>query len=170
MGVITLERKSLVIRKTSLKDATGLQKNLFQNRTLSTVRDFLLKDLRMMDTGDMIRLVAETEGEIIGNIQIYFKFEHSLFHHTAEMHTVRVNENYRRIGVAIKLIEAALMLSNQKKVEIMTVWVDGNNIPATRLYQKMGFTEYGRLKNGIKRNGQYSDYVQLKKNLNQISQ
>ena len=33
----------------------------------------------------------------------------------------------------------------------MTVWVEGDNIPTTRLYHKMGFTEYGRLKNGIKR-------------------
>ena len=54
----------------------------------------------MMYKGDMIRLVVEMNGEVIGNIQIYFKFDHPLFHHTAEMHTVRVNIYYRRIGVA----------------------------------------------------------------------
>jgi ribosomal protein S18 acetylase RimI-like enzyme len=166
MGVITVERKEVVIRKASSKDATSLHKNLFQGRMLSKVRDFLLKDLEMMDKGDMIRLVAEVNGEVVGNIQIYFKFDHPLFHHTAEMHTVRVFENYRRIGVATKMIESALMLSKQKNIEIMTVWVDGNNIPATHLYHRAGFTEYGRLKNGIKRNGQYTDYVLLKKNLN----
>jgi ribosomal protein S18 acetylase RimI-like enzyme len=85
------------------------------------------------------------------------------------MHTVRVNEKYRRIGIASKLIESALMLSIQKNIEIMTVWVDGNNIPATRLYHKAGFTEYGRLKKGIKRNGQYAAYVLLKKDLNHSS-
>jgi len=168
MEVIIIERKDIVIRKASLKDATSLHKNLFQNRTLSKVRGFLLKDLEMMDKGDMIRLVAEKNGEVTGNIQIYFKFDHPLFHHTAEMHTVRVNDNCRRIGVATKLIESALMLSKQKNIEIMTVWMDGNNNPATRLYHKMGFTEYGRLKNGIKRNGQYADYVLLKKDLNHI--
>jgi ribosomal protein S18 acetylase RimI-like enzyme len=82
------------------------------------------------------------------------------------MHIMRVKEKYRRIGVASKLIESALMLSKQKGVEIMTVWMDGNNIPATRLYHKAGFTEYGRLNNGIKRNGQYADYVLLKNDLN----
>ena len=168
MEVITVERKDMVIRKASLKDVTSLHKSLFQNRTLSKVRDFLLKDLEMMDKGVMIRLVAEMSGLVIGNIQIYFKFDHPLFHHTAEMHTVRVNDNCRRIGVATKLIESALMLSKQKIIEVMTVLVDGNNIPATRLYHKMGFTEYGRLKNGIKLNGQYADYVLLKKDLNHI--
>lgn len=168
MEVITLERKDVVIRKASLKDVTSLHKSLFQNRTLSKMQEFLFKDLAMMDKGDMIRLVAEMNGEAIGNIQIYLKFNHPLFHHTAEMHTVRVNDNCRRIGVATKLIESALMLSKQKRIEIMTVWVDGNNIPATCLYHKMGFTEYGRLKNGIKRNGQYTDYVLLKKDLNHI--
>jgi ribosomal protein S18 acetylase RimI-like enzyme len=168
MEVLTIERKDFVIRKASFKDATSLHKNLFLKRTSSKVRDFLLKDLEMMDKGDMIRLVAEVNGEVVGNIQIYFKFNHPLFHHTAEMHTVRVNKNYRRIGVASKLIESALILSKQKSVEIMIVWVDGNNIPATRLYHKAGFTEYGRLKNGIKRNGQYADYVLLKKDLKRI--
>ncbi len=168
MEVIILDRKDVVIRKASLKDVTSLHKNLFQNRTLVKVQDFLLKDLAMMDKGDMIRLVAEMNDEVIGNIQIYFKFDHSLFHHTAEMHTVRVNDDFRRIGVASKMIESALMLSKQKNIEIMIVWVDGNNIPATRLYHKMGFTEYGRLKNGIKRNGLYADYVLLKKDFNHI--
>ena len=138
MEVLIIERKDTVIRKGSFQDATSLHKNLFQNRTSSKVRDFLLKDLEMMDKGDMIRLVAEVNGEVVGNIQIYFKFDHPLFHHTAEMHTVRVDENYRRIGVASKLIESAFMLSKQKSIEIMTVWVDGNNIPATRLYHKVG--------------------------------
>jgi ribosomal protein S18 acetylase RimI-like enzyme len=169
MEVFILERKEVVVRKVSLKDVTSLHKSLFQNRSLSKVRDFLLKDLAMMDKGDMIRLIAEMNGEVIGNIQIYFKFDHPLFHHTAEMHTVRVNEYCRRIGVATKLIESALMLSKQKSIEIMTVWVNGNNIPATHLYHKMGFMEYGRLKNGIKRNEQYADYVLLKKDLNDVS-
>lgn len=168
MEVLIIERKNIVIRKASLYDVTSLHKNLFQNRTSSKVRDFLIKDLEMVDKGDMIRLVAEMNGEVIGNIQIYFKFDHPLFHHTAEMHTVRVNESYRQIGVATKLIEGALLFSKQKSIEIMTVWVDGNNIPANSLYHKMGFTEYGRLTNGIKRNGQYADYVLLKKDLNHI--
>jgi len=167
--VLIIERRDIVTRKASLEDATSLHENLFQNRTSSKVKDFLVKDVEMMDKGDMIRLVAEVNGEVVGNIQIYFKFDHPLFHHTAEMHTVRVNENYRRIGVASKLIESALVLSKQKSIEIMTVWVDGNNLPATRLYHKAGFTEYGRLKNGIKRNGQYADYTLLKKDLNHIS-
>lgn len=166
MEVRIIERRDIVVRKACLEDATRLHENLFQSRTLSKVRDFLLKDLEMMDKGDMIRLVAEVNGEVVGNIQIYFKFDHPLFHHTAEMHTVRVNEKFRRIGVASKLIESALMLSKQKSIEIMTVWVDGNNLSAIRLYHKAGFMEYGRLKKGIKRNGQYADYVLLKKDFN----
>jgi ribosomal protein S18 acetylase RimI-like enzyme len=165
MGAITLDKKDIMIRNVESKDAECLHRNLFQNRALSKVKDFLLRDLKMMDKGSMIRFVAEMDGEVIGNIQIYFKFEHPLFHHTAEMHTVRVNENYQRRGVASKLIESALTLSKEKNIEIITVWVDGKNSPAINLYDKMGFTEYGRLKNGIKRNKQYSDYVLLKREL-----
>jgi len=165
MGVISIDRKDIIVRRARLKDVIGLHTNLFQNRTLSKVKESLLKDLEMMDKGTMIRLVSEMDGEVIGNIQIYFKFKHPLFHHRAEMHTVRVNEKYRRIGVASKLIESTMFLSQQKNVEIMTTWVDGKNTPAIHLYRKMGFTEYGRLKNGIKRNEQYSDYILLKKEL-----
>lgn len=158
-----MDKQGIIIRNAVLSDIKSLHENLFSGRTMSQVQRNLMQDLDMMDRGAMIRLVAESEGEVIGNIQIYFKFDHPLFYHTAEMHAVRVNKRYRRKGVASQLIKKGLQLSKLKGVEIMTVWVDGKNTPAINLYHVMGFTEYGRLRNGITRNKQYSDYVLLKR-------
>ena len=158
-------KRGIIIRKAVLRDSKSLHKNLFSDGTLSQVQNDLIQDLHKMDRELMIRLVAESEGGVIGNIQIYFKFDHPLFCHTAEMHTVRVSKKHRRRGVASQLIKKALHLSKLQGIEIMTVWVDGTNTPAINLYHAMGFTEYGRLRNGIKRNEQYSDYVLLKRKL-----
>ena len=158
-----MDKQGIVLRNAVLNDDRSLHKNLFSDRTLSQVQNDLTHDLHKMGRELMIRLVAESEGEVIGNIQIYFKFDHPLFCHTAEMHTVRVNKKHRRKGVASQLIKKVLQLSKLKGIEIMTVWVDGTNTPAINLYHAMGFTEYGRLRKGIKRNTKYSDYVLLKK-------
>ena len=119
----------------------------------------------MMNKGSMIRLFAEMDGEVIDNIQIYFIFDHSIFHHIVEMHAVWVNKHFQRMGVATKLIETASTFSKMRNIEIMTVWGDGSNALAINLYHKIGFTEYGWLTNGIKKNKQYSEYVLLKREL-----
>jgi ribosomal protein S18 acetylase RimI-like enzyme len=153
------------LRFADQNDAKRLHKNLFPGKTQEQVRRDLLSDLEQMKRGAMIRVVGEDKGEPIANVQIYYKKQHPLFDHRAEMHTVHVSSEYRRKGIAAAMIKYALTEAKRDGVAIVTVWVDGDNTPALNLYHKCGFSEFGRLDRGIRRTDRFSDYILLKKDL-----
>ena len=152
-------------RFANKNDAESLQRNLFPHKSLERVTKDLQADLDKMEQGQMIRIIGDFNDESISNVQVYYTKNHPLFCHRAEMHTVHVNQDHRRIGIASAMIEYALGKAKTDQVEIVTVWVDGENTPAINLYQKSGFTEYGRLQRGIKKSDRFCDYVLMQKSL-----
>jgi len=117
-----------------------------------------------VEKGNKVRLVADVNEEVIGNLEIFFS-RHSLTFHTAWISTVVVNPNFRRRDIATKMIESALKIAKEKKMEIVKIDVEAKNTPAVKLYTKVGFEEYGRLERGLMRSGEYVDLILLKKNL-----
>ena len=163
-----METPDVRFRPAERRDADGLHKNLFSGKSLTTVTQDLLSDIEKMEQGRMIRVVGECKGEPISNVQVYYSKNHPLFNHRAEMHTVHVSREYHRKGVATAMLKYALGEAKRDQVGIVTVWVDGDNIPALNLYQKCGFSEFGRLERGIKKPDRFSDYVLMKKDLRDI--
>ena len=152
------------IRHAELDDAPSLQRNCLSANTIDEVRRFLEKDVEEMKRGNKARLVADVEGEAIGNLEIFFS-RHSLSYHTAGVSTVVVNPRYRRRGIAMKLVESALNVAKEKNIEIVKIDVEAKNTPAVKLYTKAGFKQYGRLERGIIRKGEYDDLILLRKDL-----
>ena len=152
------------IRPVKQGDAPTLQRNCLSGNTLDEVSNFVKSDIEAMNKGDKVRLVAEAEGEIVGNLEIVFS-RHPLEFHTAEINTVVVNPRYRRRGIATKLIETALKIAKEKHIEIVKISVEAKNVFAVELYAKVGFKEYGRLEHGIIRKGEYDDQILLKKDI-----
>jgi ribosomal protein S18 acetylase RimI-like enzyme len=152
------------IRHAELDDAPSLQRNCLSANTIDEVRRFLEKDVEEMERGNKARLVADVEGEVIGNLEIFFS-RHSLSYHTAGISTVVVNPRYRRRGIAMKLVESALKIAKETNIEIVKIDVEAKNTPAVKLYTEAGFKQYGRLERGIIRKGEYDDLILLKKDL-----
>jgi len=157
----TIDGMFVKIRPAKLGDAPSLQRNCLPANTLEEVENFLKKDLEEIEKGNKVRFIADINSEVIGNLEIFFS-RHPLSAHIAGISTVVVNPKYRRRGVAMKLIESALMIAKERKIEIVKIDVEAKNAPAVKLYAKAGFKEYGRLERGIVRKGKYDDLILLK--------
>ncbi|GCC47023.1 hypothetical protein chiPu_0031220 [Chiloscyllium punctatum] len=75
-----------------------------------------------------------------------------------------VRRQARRAGVGRLLVDALLRLA-AKSVELVQLVVVKGNEPALRLYQSMGFVEYGLEKHALKIDGRYYDDILMAKDL-----
>ena len=53
-----------------------------------------------------------------------------------------IDEKYRKKGLATKMLQHLESLARDKKMKTLTLRVMPKNVPAKKLYQKMGFEEY----------------------------
>jgi len=74
------------VRTAKLEDALSLQRNCLSANTVDEVKSFLKKDVEEMEKGSKVRLVAEANDEVIGNLEIHFS-RHPLTFHTADIST-----------------------------------------------------------------------------------
>ncbi len=65
----------------------------------------------------------------------------------ADMMNVAVSPNYRRQGIAQRLIEGLVAGLKQKEVTSLSLEVRAGNAPAIALYAKLGFVQVGRRPN-----------------------
>lgn len=85
--------------------------------------------------------VAETGNEIIGYCGAYKILPE------AEITNVAVSDEYRRMGVAQKLIEEQLGVLKSHNTESVFLEVRESNMPARKLYEKEGFKIIATRKN-----------------------
>ena len=78
--------------------------------------------------------------------------------HKGLLRAMYVRPTHRRTGAGRQLVQAILQTARQK-VEIILLAVVSTNQPAIRLYQSLGFRQYGLEKNALKHNGKYSDEI-----------
>jgi len=78
--------------------------------------------------------------------------------HKGLLRAMYVRPTHRRSGAGRQLVQAIIQTARQK-VEQLQLSVVSTNQPALRLYQSLGFRQYGLEKNALKYNGQYSDEI-----------
>jgi len=78
--------------------------------------------------------------------------------HKGLLRAMYVRPTHRRSGAGRQLVQAVIELARQK-VEQLQLSVASTNQPALRLYQTLGFRQYGLEKNALKHNGTYSDEI-----------
>ena len=86
-------------------------------------------------------LVAKVEEKIIGYIGLYIIAD------DCDIANVAVTKSYRGQGIAISLINLATEYAKNKEVTKMMLEVRESNIPAIKLYEKLGFSTVGIRKN-----------------------
>jgi ribosomal protein S18 acetylase RimI-like enzyme len=69
-----------------------------------------------------------------------------------------VRPAYRGAGVGRMLVEA-IIAHARRHVELLQLFVVSDNMPARRLYARLGFVEYGIERHATKYRGQYHDDV-----------
>lgn len=94
-------------------------------------------------------------------LQPYQKFSHQC------LFAIIVDEKYRNQGLGKALLEYTSKEARDKfNIEILHLEVYEGN-PAYRLYERMGFREFGRQPRFIKLNGEYLDKIMMQKELTQ---
>lgn len=86
-------------------------------------------------------LVALADSKVVGYVGSQSVIGES------DMMNVAVDPNYRRMGIAYRLIEALIAALAEKDNHSLALEVRASNTPAIALYGKMGFTEVGRRRN-----------------------
>ncbi len=71
-----------------------------------------------------------------------------------------VRPDYRGTGVGRMLVEAIIDHA-RRRVELLQLFVISDNLPARRLYESLGFVEYGVEWHATKYRGRYHDDVQM---------
>lgn len=75
-----------------------------------------------------------------------------------------VRPSARRAGVGRRLVETIVEFALQQ-VELIQLAVVSDNEQARRLYERLGFVEYGIERKALKQNGRYYDEVLMAKDL-----
>ena len=81
--------------------------------------------------------------------------------HRIEMVQVVVRDGFRRRGVARKMMQLVAEHFSTRGVEIVQASAEHTNKEAIAAYQRLGFHQFGLLKDGLKFDGNYSDEVML---------
>ena len=122
---------------------------------LESVRD---SDLAHIKAG-IPRFVALLDGEVIGWCDV---FPHKLegFRHRGEL-GMGVYARYRHMGIGERLARRTLQAAKELGLERIDLEVYASNVPAIKLYEKLGFAVEGVKKRGRKLDGQYDDIVDM---------
>jgi ribosomal protein S18 acetylase RimI-like enzyme len=106
---------------------------------------------------------AEVDGKVAGMAVLYLQPYKKFSHHA--LFAIIVNEQFRNQGIGQKLIERLEKEARDKfHLEILHLEVYETN-PAVRLYERMGFKEYGRHPRFIKEDGKYVGKILMQKDL-----
>lgn len=98
------------------------------------------------------------DGKLVGKLTMDHP-PYESFVHTRWLHGVYVHPEARGTGASAALIEAAMASARTEGVTRFILWVNGENAPARRLYEKLGFRECGRVPGGILIDGRAADDV-----------
>jgi ribosomal protein S18 acetylase RimI-like enzyme len=85
--------------------------------------------------------------------------------HKALLVGMYVRPGARGAGVGRRLAETIIEFA-RPRVELIQLAVVSDNEPARRLYERLGFLEYGLEKKALKQDGRYSDELLMAKDLN----
>lgn len=97
---------------------------------------------------DQLMIVCEIGGEIAGNCQIVF-YNKIKTKHRAEV-MIGILQKYWGLGIGTAMFEEMLQIAERRQVsQIELEYIEGNE-RGRRLYEKMGFVQYGERPDAIR--------------------
>lgn len=108
-------------------------------------------------------IICEKDGVTVGVAVLYVNFYEKMKHQSLFM--ILVDEAYRGQGIGTKLLQETMQLAKTRfGIRLLHLEVYEGN-PALSLYQREGFTEYGRHPHFLKENGEYLTKILMEKKL-----
>ena len=122
---------------------------------LDSARAFVLSNI----AGDVPQFVAVIDDEVIGWCDIS-PLRHVGFQHRGEL-GMGICKHYRRLGIGRRLVARTIQRAKEKGLERIELEVFASNVPAFKLYEKMGFVTEGIKRKARKMDGNYDDVVEM---------
>ncbi len=171
----TRDGESYVIRYPRMDDVRAMMdfiNKLSQERTyirfqgevisLEQEREFLQGQIDKIGKKLAVHLMVVLGDKIIGGSAI--NMEDKTESHVG-VFGITLAHDYRGQGIGKKLMEMVIAtgIENLVQLKIITLGVFGDNLRAQEMYRSFGFVEYGRLPEGVFRQGSYADRVLMYK-------
>lgn len=123
----------VLTRPARLEDAEALHRHCYPEACLEDVRDYLAWCLRQAEKGRILRLVAEVDGQAVGNAQL------TVWGQVGEIGSLVVAEAQRRHGVARKLLAALIAEARRRGLIALELSASEEQPAILAFYQRMGF-------------------------------
>ncbi len=122
-----------IIRLAHLDDAEALHQTCYPEYRLEDVRDYLAWCLRQAEKGRIVRLVAEVEGQAVGNAQL------TIWGKDAEIGSLVVAESFRRRGLARRLLIKLIVEAKRRGLVVLEISAAESQPAIVAFYQRLGF-------------------------------
>lgn len=143
----------------ALTRAVTAERVFVMNEGLVLTPEEVRADLSSPETDEKLVLVAETDGEVVGQTGVH-RGKYSKNRHTAELWIV-VRKDWRGVGLGEALLRADMEWTRSVGIEKLKLGVFASNVRAIHLYRKLGFVEEGRLKDELTIQGKRVDDIQM---------
>ena len=130
----------------------------YPEENLYTAKDESEYLQELTDSAYSIELLAEVDGKLVGTCGINIIKDCYKVRHRAE-YGINVLKEYWGLGIGRQLSEAVIELAKQAGYEQLELEVVANNDRAIKLYESLGFIEFGRNPKGFK--SKYTGYQEL---------
>jgi len=110
-------------------------------------------------------LVAETEHAVVGYVRVEPLPGPRTASHVQFINGLAVAPRYQRMGVARRLVDAAMAKAGEREARKVQLHVLSTNEPAIALYRRAGFVEEGRLLRQFRLDGRYVDDLIMARHL-----
>lgn len=110
-------------------------------------------------------LVAEAAGDVVGYVRLKAPTHLPENAHVIQVQGLAVHPAARRRGIAAKLLAAAEQHVRGRGMRKLTLRVLSTNVAAISLYERLGFTREGDLREEFLINGNYVDDILMAKHL-----
>ncbi len=133
----------------------GAQKKLSRKEETAYVKN----QLKGMRKGELIDIVVECDGKIIGNSNIW-KSRIDAAKHVSEL-GIGLSKGWREMGIGTRLLKALMCMAKKELgAKIIRLSVYGDNARARHTYEKVGFRRVGCIPKGARRqSGRYYDEI-----------
>ena len=124
-----------IIRPARLDDAGALQRHCYPEHTLDDVQDYLAWCLRQAEKGWIVRLVAQVDGQAVGNVQL------TVWGQAGEIGSLVVGEGYRQHGLAAQLLTELIAEAKRRELVALEISVSARQPAILSFYEKLGFQQ-----------------------------
>jgi ribosomal protein S18 acetylase RimI-like enzyme len=125
------------VRRVCRTDAADLWRNCFHDQRFEHVQKYLDWCCRQMALDRMVRLVAKTDGQVVGNGQLSF------WQGTGEIGSLVVALPFRRRGIGDRLLSALIECAIGRDLTAVELGADLDRAWLQQWYRRRGFRSIG---------------------------